>query len=86
MNSPYLQEDNTPMFEGIEMEYCDILDSVVQITFSYQSFSTVSLVWMVISLVASSDHVPLFPTPFVIEPMHGFIHLINAFTPGGIIP
>lgn len=42
MHSPYLQEDNTPMFEDIEIKYCDILDSMVQITFSYQSFSTVS--------------------------------------------
>lgn len=35
MYSPYLQEDNTPMFEGIEIEYCDTLGSMVRITSSY---------------------------------------------------
>jgi len=39
---PSLQEVNAPMFEGIEMECCDILYSVVQISFPYQGFSTVS--------------------------------------------
>jgi len=36
-------------------------------------------------MLASSEHVPLFPTAFVAEPVHDFMHVTNTISPYYII-
>lgn len=50
-----------------------------------KNFPTVSQVQIIVCVLAACEHAPLFPTAFVAEPVHDFMHLTNTLRPYYII-
>lgn len=83
MRSLYLQEENA-LSEGTENEilwYFRFHNS----SYFDKNFPTGSQIQIIVCMLASSEHVPLFPTAFVAEPVHDCMHVTNTISPYYII-